>query len=99
MKRYVSDALLRDVVYVDVAFLLRVVLCILGMTGVHCLHCSICNDGSVCIYILYNESTIGEPVKIIFSGLSDCLPDSAEHLGSYLAGWGDWQSGSFFSQH
>jgi hypothetical protein len=36
---------------------------------------------------------------MIFSGLSDCLPDSAEHLGSYLAGWGDWQSGSFFSQH
>jgi len=36
---------------------------------------------------------------MIFSGLSDCLPDSAAHLGSYLAGWGDWQSGPFFSQH
>jgi hypothetical protein len=44
--------------HVDVAFLLTIVLCILGMTGEHCLHCSICNDGSVYIYILYNESTI-----------------------------------------
>jgi hypothetical protein len=26
-------------------------------------------------------------------------PNSGEHLGSYLAGWGDWQSGPFFSQH
>ncbi|CAK9232635.1 unnamed protein product [Sphagnum troendelagicum] len=26
-------------------------------------------------------------------------PDSGEHLGSYLASWGDWQSGPFFSQH
>ncbi|CAN5973698.1 unnamed protein product [Sphagnum jensenii] len=26
-------------------------------------------------------------------------PDSGEHLGSYLANWGDWQSGPFFSQH
>jgi hypothetical protein len=58
MKQYVNDVLLCDVVACRFAFLLPVVLCILGMTGVHCLHCSVCNDGSVYIYILYNESTI-----------------------------------------
>jgi len=58
MKWYVSDALLCDVVACRFTFLLPVVLCIQGMTWVHCLHYSIYNDGSVYIYILYNESTI-----------------------------------------